>query len=81
MLLEFQRAWACREQARDEPFGRLDVRVRMGGVPRVKVTLGSGMGRTAAPPVARQTAPLHAVSARVNERATSGRPRHGARCR
>jgi len=39
LLLEIQRAWACREAARREAFGGLDVRATMGGVPRVTVTL------------------------------------------
>ena len=79
LLLEFQRAWACCEEARDEPFGGLDVLVRMGSVPRVTVILGSVRAGHPRPLSRGRRRRWHAVSARVNERAPSGTDRVMAR--
>ena len=72
LLLEFQRASACREEARREPFGGLDVRSDDGPRPRVNADARIATRRTARNPSARQTAPQRTASARADERATSG---------
>jgi len=72
LLLEVQRAWACREGARREPFGGLDVRAKMGGVPRVNATLDRHTPDTRATRRRGRRHRRHAVSVRADGRATWG---------
>ena len=71
LLLEFQRAWTCREALRCEACGGLDVRGRM-GVPRVNPGLDRHAPDRRAIRRRRRRRRRHAASAGADEGATSG---------